>query len=63
MNKHQIKYGKDKIAEYAKVLNLPQHKIIEILENLHYMLTFFNWKNADDFIAAVMNCEIHLEDS
>lgn len=63
MNSHQIKYGKEKIAEYSQLLNLPQPKIIEILGHVYYLKQFFNWKNSDDFLAAVANAEITLEDS
>ena len=63
MHSSQIKYGKEKIAEYSQLLNLPQPKIIEILEHIHYLRQFFNWKNSDDFLAAVANAEITLEDS
>jgi hypothetical protein len=63
MNKHQIAYGKERIAELAKDLNLPQRKIIDILLSAHDIIRFYDWKNADDFIIAVENGEILLEES
>jgi hypothetical protein len=62
MTPKQIKYGKSKLAEYSKDLNLPQRKIVDILQNLHFMMMFFEWVNADDFLIAVENNEFQLED-
>lgn len=62
MTPKQIAYGKLRLAEYAKEFNLPQRKIAEILNSVYTFQDFFAWVNSDDFLCAVENNEITLED-
>ena len=62
MNRHQITYGIERVAELAKDLNLPKRKIIDVLLQYDDLAKFYYWKNADEFITAVENEEILLEE-
>ena len=63
MNRHQITYGIERVTELAKDLNLPKRKVIDVLLQYDDLVKFYHWKNADEFITAVENDEILLEDN
>lgn len=62
LNKYQVAYGIGRITDFSNYLNLPKRKIIDILLYINDLRDFYNWVNADDFIAAVENEEILLEE-
>ena len=63
LNKHSIKYGVKRVTGIAKDLNLPPRKVIDILLQIDDLMKFYHWVDADDFITAVENEEILLEET
>lgn len=63
LNKHQIAYGVGRITDFANYLNVPKRKVIDILLYVNDLRSFYDWVNADDFIIAVENEEILLEEN
>lgn len=63
LNKHKVAYGIGRITDFSNYLNLPKRKVIDILLYINDLRDFYNWVDADDFITAVENEEILLEDN
>ena len=63
LNKHQVAYGIGRITDFSNYLNISKRKVIDILLHVNDLRDFYNWANADDFIIAVENEEILLEDN
>lgn len=62
LNKHQIAYGVGRVTDFSNYLNIPKRKVIDILLYVNDLRDFYNWVDADDFIIAVENEEILLEE-
>ena len=63
LDKHQIAYGVARITDFSNYLNIPKRKVIDILLHVNDLRDFYNWVNADEFIIAVENAEILLEET